>query len=66
MYINLIYLHIEGEVYIENGLVAKENFIAKVEELIANGDDPFSIAVADIDNLENINKVCGLFKKYSK
>ena len=43
----------------ENGLVAKDIFIAKVEELIANGDGPFSIVVADIDNLENINKIYG-------
>lgn len=43
----------------ENTLVTKENFIAKVEELIANGDGPFSIAVADIDNFENINKIYG-------
>ncbi|MCX7748288.1 MAG: diguanylate cyclase [Clostridia bacterium] len=43
----------------ENTLVTKEEFIAKVEELIANGDGPFSIVVADIDNFENINKIYG-------
>lgn len=40
-------------------LVTKEEFVAKVEELIANGDGPFSIAVADVDNFENINKIYG-------
>ncbi|MCX7709488.1 MAG: diguanylate cyclase [Clostridia bacterium] len=43
----------------ETNLVTKEKFIAKVEELIAHGDGPFSIAVADIDNFENINKIYG-------
>ncbi|HEY9060756.1 MAG TPA: GGDEF domain-containing protein [Pseudobacteroides sp.] len=43
----------------EANLVTKEEFIAKVEELIANGDGPFSIAVADVDNFENINKIYG-------
>lgn len=43
----------------ENGLVIKEEFISKVEEFISNGDGPFSIAVADIDNFENINKIYG-------
>ena len=43
----------------ENGLATKEEFIAKVEELISKGDGPFSIAVADIDNFENINKIFG-------
>jgi diguanylate cyclase (GGDEF)-like protein len=43
----------------ENSLVAKEELIAKVEELIADGDGPFSIVVADIDNFENINKIYG-------
>lgn len=42
-----------------NDLVSKEDFIAKVQELISNGDGPFSIAVADIDNFENINKIYG-------
>lgn len=37
----------------------KEEFIFKVEELIANGDGPFSIAVADVDNFESINKIYG-------
>jgi diguanylate cyclase (GGDEF)-like protein len=40
-------------------LVSKEEFIAKVEELISKGDGPFSIAIADIDNFENINKIYG-------
>ncbi|KNY29391.1 diguanylate cyclase [Pseudobacteroides cellulosolvens] len=43
----------------ENILVTKEEFIARVEELITNGDGPFSIAVADVDNFENINKIYG-------
>lgn len=43
----------------ESSLVTKEEFVAKIEELIANGDGPFSIAVADIDNFENINKIHG-------
>ncbi|WP_010249872.1 diguanylate cyclase [Acetivibrio cellulolyticus] len=43
----------------ENDLVSKEEFVIKVEELISNGDGPFSIAVADIDNFENINKIYG-------
>lgn len=43
----------------ENTLVNKEEFIFKVEDLIHNGDGPFSIAVADIDNFENINKIHG-------
>lgn len=42
-----------------DSLVTKEYFISKVEELIAVGDGPFSIVVADIDNFENINKVFG-------
>lgn len=43
----------------KNNLVTKEEFISKVQDLIANGDGPFSIAVADIDNFENINKIYG-------
>lgn len=42
-----------------NDLVSKEEFITRVEELISNGDGPFSIAVADIDNFANINKIYG-------
>jgi len=38
---------------------AKEDFICKVEQLISNGDGPFSIAVADIDNFDSINKIYG-------
>ena len=40
-------------------LVSKEEFISKVQELIVNGDGPFSIAVSDIDSFENINKIYG-------
>ncbi|NLD47584.1 MAG: diguanylate cyclase [Clostridiaceae bacterium] len=43
----------------ENPLVTKEEFISKVEELVAIGDGPFSIVVADIDNFANINKLFG-------
>lgn len=43
----------------EYSLVTKEKFIASVQELISSGDGPFSIAVADIDNFENINKIYG-------
>src|SRR5690349_12420582 len=43
----------------ENTLASREEFIARVEELIKNGDGPFSVVVADIDNLENINRTCG-------
>ncbi len=43
----------------ENNIVSKEKFHEKVQELISNGDGPFSIAVADIDNFENINKIYG-------
>jgi len=43
----------------ENNLVSKEEFTSRVEELISQGDGPFSIAVADIDNFENINKLYG-------
>ncbi|OPZ88699.1 MAG: putative diguanylate cyclase YcdT [Firmicutes bacterium ADurb.Bin419] len=43
----------------ENRLVSKDKFIASVQEFITTGDGPFSIAVADIDNFENINKIFG-------
>lgn len=43
----------------DKSLATKEEFIAKVEELISNGDGPFSIVVADIDSMENINKIFG-------
>ncbi len=43
----------------EYNLVTKEKFIASVQELISSGDGPFSIAVADVDNFENINKIYG-------
>ncbi len=42
-----------------NDLISKEEFMGKVHELITNGDGPFSIAVADIDSFENINKIYG-------
>lgn len=43
----------------QDGLATREEFISKVEELIRNGDGPFSIAVVDIDNFESINKIYG-------
>ena len=43
----------------DNGLSTKEEFVAKVEEMISRGDGPFSIAVTDIDNFESINKIYG-------
>lgn len=43
----------------DSNLVTKEEFLSKVQELIENGDGPFSIASADIDNFENINKMYG-------
>lgn len=43
----------------ENALVTKEIFIEKIHHLIEAGDGPFSIAVVDIDNFENINKIYG-------
>lgn len=42
-----------------NDLVSREEFMGKVQELITNGDGPFSIAVADIDNFQNISKIYG-------
>lgn len=43
----------------EDGVVSREEFTAKVEEMIAQGEGPFSIAVADVDGFENINKIYG-------
>ncbi|EGD47543.1 diguanylate cyclase [Ruminiclostridium papyrosolvens DSM 2782] len=43
----------------DNNIVSKEKFIEKVQEFISNADGPFSIAVADIDNFESINKIYG-------
>jgi diguanylate cyclase (GGDEF)-like protein len=40
-------------------MVTREDFIAKVEELISQGEGPFSIAVADVDGFENINRMYG-------
>lgn len=37
----------------------KETFRARVDELIAKGEGPFSVAVADIDNFENLNNLYG-------
>lgn len=43
----------------QDGLVSRDEFMSKVEELIKSGNGPFSIAVADIDNFEGINKLYG-------
>jgi diguanylate cyclase (GGDEF)-like protein len=43
----------------EDSLVTKDQFISKVQELVSIGEGPFSIAVVDIDNFENINKIHG-------
>jgi diguanylate cyclase (GGDEF)-like protein len=40
-------------------LVSKSEFIRKVEESIKKREAPFSIAIVDIDNFENINKIYG-------
>lgn len=40
-------------------LNTKEQIIAKMQEMITNGDGPFSVVVADIDNFEVINKTYG-------
>jgi diguanylate cyclase (GGDEF)-like protein len=39
--------------------VTKEILVAKIEELIANQDGPFSIAMTDIDNFSAINQTYG-------
>lgn len=43
----------------ENKLVTKQQLINKMEELIKQLDAPFSAAVIDLDNFENINKTYG-------
>lgn len=43
----------------ESNIVSKEKFIEKVQKLISDGDGPFSIVVADIDDFANINKIYG-------
>lgn len=43
----------------ENKLVPKEVLTQKIEEMISEGEGPFSIVVADIDNLGNINSTFG-------
>lgn len=40
-------------------IVPKEALVAKIQELIANQDGPFSIAVSDIDNFGAINQAYG-------
>jgi diguanylate cyclase (GGDEF)-like protein len=40
-------------------LVTKDIFLSKVDALIKASDGPFSIAVVDIDNFENVNKAYG-------
>ncbi|ETI88316.1 MAG: diguanylate cyclase [Clostridium butyricum] len=40
-------------------LTSKEKLISKMNELISNNEGPFSIVVADIDNLKNLNNVYG-------
>lgn len=40
-------------------LASKEKLISKMNELISNNEGPFSIVVADIDNLKNLNNVYG-------
>jgi diguanylate cyclase (GGDEF)-like protein len=42
-----------------NQLTTKELLIQKVEQMIRDGEGPFSIVVVDIDNLGNINNTFG-------
>jgi len=46
-------------IYIESIFVTKEELNSKAQQLIINSEGPFSIAVADIDNFESINKIYG-------
>lgn len=43
----------------DNFMVSREEFVSKVEEMLAKGEVPFSIAVADVDSFESINKIYG-------
>ena len=43
----------------DNKLVSKELLVQKIEEMINEGEGPFSIVVADIDNFENVNNTFG-------
>lgn len=43
----------------DEALVSEDTLMHKVSELIAAGDGPFSIAIADIDNFANINQTYG-------
>lgn len=43
----------------ENIFVTKAEFIGKVDQLLANSDGPFSIAVVDLDNFDSVNKIYG-------
>lgn len=40
-------------------LTAKEDLIAKMQELISRNEGPFSIVVADIDDFKNLNNLYG-------
>lgn len=40
-------------------LVTRERFTEKIQELIKCNEVPFSIAIADIDNFQNVNRIYG-------
>lgn len=44
---------------LQDNVALAEKITARAEELISNGEGPFSIVVADVDNLEQINKIYG-------